>query len=808
MYFCGRNAEEPHLTKAKMKVRNSLGFAHLIKMVAHRWQWFLLSVVICLCAALLYVHYVTPVYKISGRLMIHQSDNYGHRGSTRMLRYVSNLGEVKRTEGVDNEIEMLWSSTLMHDVVMSLKLYADYRVKEGRKKRQVYATQPVSADLDRFHLDSIDKIAYEDYCSIDMLLKRKSEQDSTILLKGVLDCNDESVWTFQRQIKTLPEVIETPFGTLTLTKNPNGEPLTAGQEWLICIEPPLATALDCLGRLGVTKLEKESDSYRWLRSYFLKMSSIVELTYVDHLKRRGLDIINQIAISYNRRANDDKNEIALRTEAFINERIARLSKELGQTDESIKEIKQQGDLTNLADGARSIAQADRFGSELTEAQAQGMMLDYLGEYISKPENKYEIIPSNMGMRNSVSEEMIGKYNEIVQERKRLLRSASEESPQVKTLTAEADEMSAAIQAALQQAKHLTATEQERLMSQYSNFRGKVFDTPVAEKALTDAGRQQYVRNRLFKLLLQRREENSIALSSTSNHGKLIDEPMVEGQIRPNLWKAFCIALGVGICCPFAIFFLLGFFRYKIENLKDLEEMTERPIIAEVPLAGDDVKGKAGIVIRSGVNEPITEAFRMMRTNIHFMLKGEGNTILFTSSTSGEGKSFCAANLAMSCALLGKRVILCGMDLRRPALGQLFALEESGKGLTILLGMEEITEADVCNQIVPSGIDQNLDLLQAGPIPPNPTELLARESFGQVMAILKKMYDYVILDTAPVGLVTDSLPIGCYADMTIFVCRAEFTPNYAVAQLNQLSIENRLPNTCFILNGLGTKPHKI
>jgi capsular exopolysaccharide synthesis family protein len=438
--------------------------------------------------------------------MIHQSDNYGHRGSTMMLRYVSNLGEVKRTEGVDNEIEMLWSSTLMRDVVTSLKLYTDYRVKEGRRKRQVYATQPVSADLDRFHLDSIDKIAYEDFCTITMQLKRKSEQDSTILVKG------------------------------------------------------------------------------------------------------------------------------------------------------------------------------------------------------------------------------------------------------------------------------------------------------AEKALTDVGRQQSVRNRLFKLLLQRREENSIALSSTSNHGKLIDEPLVEGQIRPNLWKAYGIALGVGIGCPFAIFYLLGFLKYKIENRKDLEEMTERPIIAEVPLAGDDVKQKAGIVIRSGINEPITEAFRLMRTNIHFMLKGEENTILFTSSTSGEGKSFCAANLAMSCALLGKRVVLCGMDLRRPALGQLFMLEDRDKGLTNLLGMEEITEADVFNQIVPSGTDRNLDLLQAGPIPPNPAELLARESFGQVMAILKKAYDYVILDTAPVGLVTDTLPIGRYADVTVFVCRAEYTPNYAVAQLNQLSIENKLPNTCFVFNG--------
>lgn len=646
-------------------MRNRVSFARLIKMVAHRWQWFLLSVVICLCAALLYIHYATPVYKFSGKLMIQESDNYRHRGSTKMLRYVSNLGDVKRTEGVDNEVEILWSSNLMRDVVMSLNLYTDYRVKEGRKKRQVYATQPVTVELDRFHLDSLD----------------------------------------------------------------------------------------------------------------------------------------QIALSYNRQANDDKNEIALRTEAFINERMTRLSEELNLSDNSIIDIKQQGGLTSLADGARSIAQADRYGAELTEAQAQGMMLDYLGEYVSKPENKYEIIPSKMGISSAVSEKMISRYNEVVQERKRLLRSASEESPQVKTLTAEADQMSAAIQTALQQAKHSSVTEQRRLVSQYSSFSGKAYGTPAVEKALMDVGRQQKVRNRLFQMLLQRREENSIALSSTSNHGKLVDETMIEGQVRPNLWKVFGIALGAGLCCPFAIFYLIGFFSYKIENRKDLEEMTERPIIAEVPLLGDSVKEKSGIVIRYGVNEPITEVFRQMRTNIHFMLKGVENTILFTSSTSGEGKSFCAANLAMSFALLGKRVILCGMDIRKPALAKLFALEDSGKGLSNLLRKEEVTEADVSNQIVPSGTDQNLDLLTAGPIPPNPAELLARDSFGQVMAILKKTYDYVILDTAPVGLVTDTQSIGRYTDMTVFVCRAAYTPGYAVAQLNQLSIENRLPNTCFILNGL-------
>ena len=300
--------------------------------------------------------------------------------------------------------------------------------------------------------------------------------------------------------------------------------------------------------------------------------------------------------------------------------------------------------------------------------------------------------------------------------------------------------------------------------------------------------------------MQKREENSIALASTSNHGQLIDEPLMEGKVYPNLWKVHGIALGVGIAVPYVIFFLLGLLRYKIENRKELEEITQRPVIAEVPLVDDDIKDHDGIVIRFGVNEDITEAFRLMRANIHFMLKGEDNVILITSSTSGEGKTFCAANLAMSYALLEKRVVLCGLDIRRPALGNLFGLNDRSKGISILLQMNHVTDEDVNRQIQPSGIDPHLDLLQAGPIPPNPTELLAHDSFAQVVSILKKEYDYVIFDTAPVGLVTDTLLVSHYADVSVFVCRACYTPKYAIAQLNQLAEDNKLPNTCFVING--------
>ena len=715
-----------------------------------------------------------------------------------MLRYVTNVGFVSNTSRVENEVEKLWSSIMMRDVVKSLKLYTDYHVKGWPKSRTVYATQPVSVDLDPVHLDSLDKVVYDEYRMISLSLKRMSDADSTLIVKGMVTSEDELVWAFNRQIETLPAMIKTPFGTLTLTWNPRGEPLKAEQDWKITIEPPYGKALEYMARLKVTLKKEDTDNDRWLFRYYYKMSDIAILTLTDRNIHRGMDILNQLSVSYNRLANEEKNEIALRTEEFINERIASLGKDLSLNESSIEQIKREGNLTNIADAARSVVQADKFGSKLAEAGAQKMMLDYMDEYISKPENKYEIIPSNIGLENTVSENMIGQYNEMVQRRKRLLQSSAEESPQVQILTREVEEMSAAIKTAFKQARHSMDVKQKGFESQYATFRGIVSGTPVAERELKDVGRDKKIKERLFKLLLQKREENSIALSSTSDHGRLIDMPMLDGKVFPNLWKAHGIALGVGIGVPYTILFLLGLFRYRIENRKELEKMTERPIIAEVPMVDD--KDHTGVVIRFGVNEAITEAFRFMRANIHFMLKGDQNVILMTSSTSGEGKTFCAANLAMSYALLKKRVVICGLDIRRPALGKLFEHTDSKRGVSILLQMSHVTAADVSQQIQPSGIDPYLDLLQSGPIPPNPTELFGRDSFAQVVSILRKEYDYVIFDTAPVGLVTDSLLIGRHADVTVFVCRSGYTPKYAVAQLNLLAEENKLPNTCFIMNG--------
>ncbi len=325
--------------------------------------------------------------------------------------------------------------------------------------------------------------------------------------------------------------------------------------------------------------------------------------------------------------------------------------------------------------------------------------------------------------------------------------------------------------------------------------------------LNQIGRQQEVKSGLYLLLLQKREENSISLAATADKGKLIDEPQMGGRVSPKSSIIMLVAIVLGVGIPFIILYILQLMRYRIEGRDDVMRLTKQPLVADVPVASDAIKSSAGIVVQANKNNQIDEVFRSLRTNIQFMMKEDDKVILFTSSTSGEGKTFLAANLAVSFALLGKKVILCGCDIRKPALGRLFNISDLHQGITVLLNKAKVTEADVVDQISASGVNDNLDVLMAGPVPPNPTELLARDNMRQMMEILRSRYDYIILDTAPVGLVTDTIEVARYADVNCYVCRADYTPKSNLGLLNALAEEKKLNNVCVVLNGVDMSKKK-
>lgn len=768
---------------------SAFSFQTIFTILVLNWQYFLLSLVIFISGALIYLRYATPVYQMSVKMLI-KDDNSRSRRSANALNNMQEFGIMTNSAGIENEVEILQSRILAHDAVMDMKLYVEYKSAGRLRKSLVYRNQPVTVDLDADHLAVMDRELLNGRKSIALELTKK---DGKYSVKGKALLNGKLVKEFNQDLLKLPATIKTVYGVLSFTQNGKNI-MEEGDEYIITINPPMSIAAQYAARLSV-----EPSS---------KMSSIAVLTLKDLNPRRGLDYLKQLTLCYNRQANADKNEVAMRTEEFINGRLEKIDAELGSTENALQSYKERHSVTQLQmDATQSLQMSTQYANKLAEASSQIQLLDYLREFIDKPSNQYKIIPSNVGMTDAASTMLIASYNQAVQDRNRLMKAASEQAPQVQSLTATLDDLQSSIRQALLQARRSADIQRHSIESQYNKYQNRIGNTPEQERVLTQIGRQQEVKSGLYLLLLQKREENSISLAATANKGKVIDDPVFNGKVSPKNSIVLLIAAVIGLAIPFAIIYLLQLLRFRIEGHDDVARMTPLPIVADIPIASDSVKSSAGIVVQADKNNQIDEIFRSLRTNVQFMMKEGEKTILFTSSISGEGKTFIAANLAMSFSLLGKKVVLCGLDIRKPALGRLFGIKDRQKGISTLLNKSTLTDEDVYEQITNSGVNENLDLLMAGPTPPNPTELLARENLSMALESLKKRYDYVILDTAPVGLVADTMQIARYANVCCYLCRADYTPKTNMELLNSLHESGKLPNLCVILNGVDMSKKK-
>ena len=772
---------------------NSLDLKTILSMLILNWQWFALSVFIMLCGAVLYLKYSDPVYQVSTKMLIKDEQNQRRGGANQMLANMQDLGFISNSAGIDNEVEILQSRILVREAVNDLKLYVEYK-KDGKiKDRLIYKSQRVNVDLDPNSLQALENSKLP--AKYNKVVVKVKYEEGTYSMEGLCYNKEGEEVTFNRKFNGLPASFKTPAGTLHFTFNRYMDQEEDDDRAVIAtILPPTTVAAMYQANLSVEPTSKTT--------------SIALITLKDQSVARGEDFLNQLAVCYNRQANADKNEIALKTEEFINSRIEKINAELGLTEGELENYKKRYNVTQLElDATQNLTQASLLSSKLTDAQTQIELLDYLREFIDNPDNKYQIIPSNVGLQDQSSTVLINQYNQDVLARNKQLRSASEIAPQVQTLTATLDELQRSIRVALLQARRSADIQRKGIENEYAKYRNRVDNTPEQERILNQIGRQQEVKSGLYLMLLQKREENSISLAATADKGKLIDEPIYEGKVSPKNMVIMLVALVLGIGLPLLIIYLIQMMRYKIEGHEDVARLTTIPIVADVAVASEAAKSSAGIVVKENQNSQMDEIFRSLRTNVQFMLEEGQKVILFTSSTSGEGKTFNAANLAVSFALLGKKVALLGLDIRKPALGKLFNVADKSGGMTPLMAMAMVDKKAVKSQIRPSNVNDNLDLILAGPIPPNPTELLARKNLIDIIEILKEDYDYIILDTAPVGLVTDTLQIAKLADVSCFVCRADYTPKAAFTLVNNLAAEKKLKNMCIVLNGVDMSKKK-
>ena len=780
---------EPEITATTQpeETRSMFSFANIYTAVILNWKWFVLSLIICIGLAAVYLRYTTPIYQASAKLLIKDNNQDGGGRSANMLNSAT-LGMISNSNGFDNELEILTSHSLAQQAVRDLKLYVNYYHVGKVKDVLMYKTQPINVDVDPSHLERLN-------APIDLKIERtgNSYHVTGSYFVPVNDDQADGPFSIDKTFSQLPATIGTRAGIISFNAN-TVVPMKDGDVMKVNIQSPKFAAYKYVGELNVSQTSKTT--------------TIAQLTLSDENPQRAIDYLQQLSICYNRQANEDKNEVAERTEEFINGRLEKINAELGNTEGQLESYKKRNGMIDLkANTTSAFSNADQYSQKLSEANTQVALLDEMQNYMDNPNNRFQPLPSNVGLNDDAATSLISNYNQLVQRRNLLLQSASENSPSVMPLTTQIEDMDRAIRRALKQARRNLDIQRNSVASQYGKYQGQVGESPEQERMLTQIGRQQEVKSGLYLMLLQKREENSISLAATADKGKLIDGPALGGKVSPKSSMILLAALIIALGLPAIIIFLLEFFCYKIEGHEDVAKLTTLPIIADVAVSTESAKTKGEIVIHENRNNQMEEIFRSMRTNLQFVLEKDEKVVMFTSSISGEGKTFITSNLAVSFALLGKKVLLVGLDIRKPRLADLFEIDDHQHGITNLLVKNTPTWEDIQQQLVPSGINNNLTLLMAGPTPPNPSELVSRKSLDDIFAELRKHYDYILVDTAPVGLVTDTIEIGRVCDATVFVCRADFTPKESIVMINSLHNQKKLPKINIVINGIDMSKKK-
>ncbi len=743
------------------------------------WPWFVVSIIICIACAWGYLRLTTPIYNISATVLIKDEKKGGGASMSSDLEKMGLEGFVSSSSNVDNEIEVLRSKSLAREVVNNLGLFVTYMDEDEFPSKELYHTSPVLVSLTHQEADKL-----PGRMEINMILQ------PTGALGVQITVGEKE---YRKQFDKLPAVFPTDEGTVAFFANNDTlsavcpENITKERHITAFINRPFSVLKEYVNSLSIAPTSKTT--------------SVVVISLENTNTRRGRDYINKLLEMYNINANNDKNEVAQKTAEFIDERIGIISKELGSTEQDLENFKRSAGITDLNSEAQiALTGNAEYEKKRVENQTQINLVMDLQRYMKG--NEYEVLPSNIGLQDAASAGAIDRYNQMLVERKRLLRTSTENNPTIINLDTSIRAMRTNVQATLDATLKGLQITKEDLAREASRYSRRINDAPTQERQFVSIARQQEIKSGLYLMLLQKREENAITLAATANNAKIIDEALADDNpISPKKTIVYLAALVLGVGLPVGVIYLIGLTKFKIEGRADVEKLTSLPVVGDIPLA-DEKTGS--IAVFENQNNLMSETFRNVRTNLQFMLENGKNVILVTSTISGEGKSFISANLAISLSLLGKKVVIVGLDIRKPGLNKVFNIPKKEHGITQYLTN---TTANLMDFVQPSDINKNLFILPGGTVPPNPTELLARGGLEKAIETLKANFDYVILDTAPVGMVTDTLLIGRVADLSVYVCRADYTHKAEFTLINELAENNKLPNLCIAVNGLDLNSRK-
>ncbi|MDQ6471024.1 polysaccharide biosynthesis tyrosine autokinase [Flavobacterium sp. LHD-80] len=734
------------------------------------WRWFLVSVVIGLILAFIYLRYTTPSYEATTSILVKDEKKGGMLSELSAFADLGLGGSMKNN--VDNEIEILKSRTLVENTTKKLNLNIAFFVEGKVVDRDVYVDTPIKAYF-------LNKTVLFDKTKA--VLNCKLLNSNSFLLENEEEEKESFILSAKNEFK-FGEKIATKIGILVIQKTSFYAKNHTGRFGAITI---IINPLDELTESFRKRLKVEPIS---------KTSSVVNVSISDPVAKKAEDFLDNMIQIYNENAAEDKNFISENTSKFIASRLALIAQELDGVEQDVESFKKTNKLTDIESEAKLFIEGStEYDKKGVETEIQLNVVSSLLDFIKKSTNS-DLLPTNMISDNNDASGLISSYNQLVLDRNRILKSATEENPSVVKLDQQISSLKSNVAASLRRMQANLQIQNRDIKSQEGILNSKIGKIPVQERQFRVIARQQKVKEELYLYLLQKREETAISLSATEPNARVIDAAKADkNPISPKKRIIYLAGMLLGLLVPFGVIYGNDLLDTKIKSKLDLEGKTQIPFIGDVPTSDDIAE-----LIKSESRTSSAEAIRIVRTNLEFMLtkvpEGIAKTVFVTSTFPSEGKTFISVNLAATFALSGRRVLLIGADIRNPKFGEY--INVPSLGLTNYLSS---TDKEVKDYIIKHEGYKNFFILPSGVIPPNPAELLMSNKVDQLFEDLKKEYDYIIVDTAPVSLVTDTLLIAKNADTFVYVMRANVLEKRMLNIANTFYKEKKLPNMCIVLN---------
>ena len=726
-----------------------------------KWHWFLISAVVCFVIAYFYLKVTKDQFTVQSTILIRKDKSTSGLIDMSMLDGLGGLSG--NSKEVEDEIQVLSSRSLMTNVIKSLAIETEYYEKHGFRFDEIYPLTPVKLVTPLMFNDTMKQVA-------SFKLQRKDEGYQVDFKYGILS---------QRYLMAdLAKEIKTPVGVFKFQQI---LPIKKNETFKIVSYSTRSLIDAYCGAIKVSTVNKKANA--------------INVSTLSACPRKSEVILDKLIEVYNQDAVIDKNMIATSTAAFIQERIKLIGSELSDVEVDVENYKKKNKLTDITtDADIFLKSASEYDTKLAALETQVNLVSYIEAYVKDNKHQYDLVPANLGIEDKSLLLLMQEYNKALLERMKILRTTNEKNPVLMQMEQQLKELRTSIIVSIGSIKDGLKIAKRDVLGKTSQFTSRINGVPTQERELTEIIRQKEIKSKLYLFLLQKREENELSLASTIPSAKTINASYTTlAPVSPKRMMIYLLSLIFGLVLPLVYIYILDMLNNKILDSKELKRLVKVPYLGSIGIKKEpDV-----VVVREGKTTPIVEMFRIIRTNLQFMLAGkESPVILITSSISGEGKSFTSINIAMSFALMKKKVVLVGLDIRSPMLGDYLHLSKE-RGITMYISDESYTMNDI---ITPSNLHPYLDVIPAGPVPPNPAELIMNQRLDSLFEQLKEKYDYIIVDSAPIGLVSDTYLLNRLVDNSIYVSRQNYTPREACGLINEIYDHNRLNGMAVVLNG--------